>query len=102
MSWPGTVKAGQVVNHVSTLMDLFATALDFAKVRAPTDRIIDGSSLRNVVQMEMPNETHLMVRREDHKTAPGVHFFYRGDTLGAVRYGDYKMHIYTWSGKSSS
>lgn len=110
LSWPGTIKNNQVSSHVGSLMDLFATALDVAGLSVPTDRIIDGKSLMEVVKYE-PTAVFNLRRLSNtyfgtHHATPnhhtGTHFFYRGNTLGAVRYGNYKMHIYTWSGATAS
>ena len=109
LSWPGIVKPNQVSSHVSSLMDLFSTALDLAGIPIPTDRIIDGKSLLDVVKLEprrsYSSRSYGRYRGhfgETFSVEPGTHFFYRGNTLGAVRHGDYKMHIYTWSGHTAS
>lgn len=36
----------QVSHQVGSLMDMYTTFVDFAEVAMPTDRVIDGISLR--------------------------------------------------------
>lgn len=81
--WPGVIPAGKVSHQVSTVMDLFTTALDLAGVSPPKDRIIDGVSLRNTL-----TELQTFLRPV---------FYYRGDELMAVRYGLYKAHFWCWT-----
>ena len=83
LSWPGTVQPNQVNNDVTGLMDLF-TGLHLAGIPIPSDRFIDG---RNLLDLVKTNDA-----KYGRKSSPsGTHFFYRGDTLGAVRHGDYKV-----------
>ncbi|XP_064390992.1 N-acetylgalactosamine-6-sulfatase-like [Halichondria panicea] len=81
--WPGIIKPGQVLHQLGSLMDWFSTALDIAGIPQPNDRIIDGISLLPVLR--------------DGKTIPRPIFYYRGNELMAVRYGQYKAHYWTWS-----
>ncbi|XP_029641081.1 N-acetylgalactosamine-6-sulfatase-like [Octopus sinensis] len=81
--WPGKIPAGVVSHQLGSLMDLFSTVLDFANIPIPTDRIIDGISLK---------ETLL----SNHITDRPI-FYYRGNQLMAVRHGDYKIHLWTWT-----
>lgn len=46
MYFTQTVVLIQVSHQVGSLMDLYTTFIDFAEVGIPTDRIIDGISLR--------------------------------------------------------
>jgi N-acetylgalactosamine-6-sulfatase len=64
-------------------MDLFNTALELAGVDPPSDRIIDGTSLTDTLFAGQVTNRPM--------------FYYRGDELMAVRYGLYKMHLWTWS-----
>lgn len=80
--WPSKIKAGQISFQESTVMDIFATILDFANISLP-DRVIDGTSLK---------ETLFSGKTEERPV-----FFYRGNELFAVRYGLYKLHLWTWT-----
>jgi len=75
-----------VTYQVATTMDLFSTFLDFAGVPLPTDRIIDGVSLRSILT------------GKQKKMARDALFFYRDDLIYAVRLGPYKAHFITRSG----
>ena len=64
-------------------MDLFTTLLNLTGLKAPNDRVIDGLDLSGS-----------LVRGEEFERPV---FFYRGNTLFAVRFGPYKMHLWTWT-----
>ena len=48
--WPGVVQPGVVCDQPVCSIDLFPTILDAAGVRVPTDRVIDGWSLLELLQ----------------------------------------------------
>jgi arylsulfatase A-like enzyme len=82
LSWPGTVQPSQSNNDVIGLMDLSTTGLHLAGIPIPSDRFVDGRNLFDLAKY-------------GRKSSPtGTHFFYRGDMLGAVRHGDYKVISY--------
>ncbi len=49
-SWPGHIKAGTETSETSITLDVMPTLLDYAAVEAPTDRPLDGTSLRPVLE----------------------------------------------------
>jgi len=81
--WPGQIRPGQVSKQTGSLMDLFSTFLDLAGLASPTDRVIDGISLRDALLHGKNVERPI--------------FYYRGNLLYAVRLGQYKAHYWTWS-----
>ncbi|GAB1599404.1 N-acetylgalactosamine-6-sulfatase-like [Argonauta hians] len=81
--WPGKIPAGAVSHQLGSLMDLFTTILDFANISVPRDRTIDGISLK---QSFFSND---IIDRPI--------FYYRGNELMAVRKGNYKIHLWTWT-----
>lgn len=64
-------------------MDFFATFLDIAGLPLPKDRIFDSQSLKVALTNGTENSRPV--------------FFYRGNLLYAVRQGNYKMHLWTWT-----
>jgi len=82
--WPGRIPAGSASSKAVTQMDLFATFLDLAGKDVPQDRVIDGKSLKSV----------LLGQGEDEDRPV---FYYRGNLLYALRLGQYKMHLWTWT-----
>lgn len=80
--WPGTVPPGTVSSAVVTAMDLFPTVLGMAGVAIPSDRVLDGIDLADVLRGRS-NEAHEMV------------YYYRGTRLFAVRMGPWKAHFIT-------
>ncbi|CAG5131024.1 unnamed protein product [Candidula unifasciata] len=81
--WPGTITEGQVSRQIGSLMDFFTTFLDFADIEPPSDRILDGISLREALLNNSLTDRPV--------------FYYRGDLLMAIRVGQYKAHLWTWS-----
>ena len=79
--WGGTIKKGSISDLGST-MDLFPTLLDFAGIKIPDDRIIDGISLKNT-----------LINHEPHKRKSIL--FYREREIYAARLNEYKAHFIT-------
>jgi len=80
--WPGKIKAGSVSQKLASTMDIFTTGLKLAGAAVPEDRIIDGVDMRPVLFDTGPSLRETM-------------FYYRGQTLMAVRKGPYKAHFIT-------
>jgi len=81
---PKYVKAGQIFNQPASLMDIFTTSIKLAGLDIPTDRIIDGVDLTDVLS------------GKDTESNRAI-FHYRGNELFAVRFGLYKAHYWTWT-----
>jgi arylsulfatase A-like enzyme len=80
--WPGTIAPGRVVQDLASELDLFATCVELAGGRVPTDRPYDSSSLVPLLR----------------GTGPGSRseiFYYFDDRLTAVRHGPWKLHLVT-------
>jgi len=45
MSWPETIRAGQVINKIGVAMDIFPTFARLAAAKLPASRIIDGNDI---------------------------------------------------------
>src|SRR4249919_1143464 len=43
--WPGKIPSGHVSAEPAVMMDLFATVLKIANLKAPSDRVIDGRDI---------------------------------------------------------
>ena len=83
--WPEKIPPNSVSHRVGTQMDFMATFADILGVSLPKDRIYDSYSLTGSLF---------------DSNAPNVQipvFYYRGYLLMAIRYGDYKMHLWTWT-----
>lgn len=79
---PGRVPAGKECRALATMMDFLPTFARFAGTAAPSDRIIDGKDIREL--LEKPEET---------KTSYGVFYYYYMGQLQAVRSGPWKLHL---------
>ena len=56
LSWPGAVKAGQVIRQPVSALDLLPTMVDLAGSSLPQDRIFDGISLASLLTKgQFPN-----------------------------------------------
>ena len=81
MRWPERIETGETCDAVVTSMDFFPTFSNLAGVSVPEDRKIDGydiSALMFNVNATAPNDTF---------------FYYRQNSLEAVRVGDWKLHF---------
>ena len=79
---PGNVQAGSENMEISSTLDLLPTILDIAGVEAPDDRVLDGYSLKDMLLKGAPSKRNEM-------------FFYRGNTIRAIRMGPWKAHYVT-------
>ncbi|MEM7144676.1 MAG: PVC-type heme-binding CxxCH protein [Verrucomicrobiota bacterium] len=78
--WPGNVPAGTENAELMTAMDLLPTFAKLAGARVPTDRVIDGKDISDVLRGDA--------------TSPHEEFFYHKNVnLAAVRSGDWKLHV---------
>ncbi|SEF63710.1 sulfatase-like hydrolase/transferase [Vibrio hangzhouensis] len=86
--WPGMIEAGQQPTDMFHVTDLYTTAARLAGAtdKIPTDRVIDGL-----------DQTSLLLNGEGHGRRDYM-FHYKGSELGAIRMGDYKIHIEPSSG----
>ena len=81
--WPGTITAGTVNMHLASTMDLLPTAAALAGAELPRDRVIDGRNLLPLLSGESDEAIH------------EAFFYYRDETLYAVRMGPWKAHFIT-------
>lgn len=83
--WPGKIKPGVVNTNLASLLDIFPTALKLAGAPLPTDRVLDGVDLSDVLLTgaASPRSTF---------------FYYRGTRLFAVRMNQWKLHLFTQKG----
>ena len=79
---PGRIPAGKVCSEMALSMDLYPTFARLAGVEVPTDRVIDGKNI-----------WPLMSGEPDAKTPHDAFFYYKGNNLGAVRSGKWKLHL---------
>lgn len=82
--WPGKIKPGTSTHQISTHMDLFRTIVNLVNGQMPTGRQYDSNDLLPVLFDEKVNSNVSM-------------FYYRGDTLMAIRHGPYKAHYWTFT-----
>lgn len=80
--WPGSIPGGRVSKALSSTLDLLPTFAALAGAAAPSDRVIDGYDLSGVLLRDEASPRETM-------------FYYRGETLMAVRHGAYKAHYLT-------
>jgi len=82
MRWPGTIPSGSTCSELATAMDFLPTFARLAGGSAPTDRIIDGHDISD-----------LMTGISGATTPYEAFFYYRQDVLAAVRSGKWKLHL---------
>jgi arylsulfatase A-like enzyme len=84
MRWRGKIPAGSVCREMATAMDFLPTLAAVAGGAAPTDRIIDGKDIRD-----------LILAKPGAKTPHEAFFYYNGNRLAAVRSGEWKYKVKT-------
>jgi len=82
--WPGRIPAGRTQHQVACTMDLFTTCVKLAGGTVPADRVIDGIDIAPLLF------SNAVLDR-------GPFFYYRDQTLYAVRLGPWKIHYLTRS-----
>ncbi|MBP9601899.1 MAG: sulfatase [Lutibacter sp.] len=83
--WPGKIPAGQVNDELMTTMDLLPTITKLAGAKLPKGRVIDGKDIFSVLEgkSNTPND---------------MFFYFKEETLEAVRSGKWKLRV---AGESS-
>jgi len=84
MRWPDTIPAGTECSEIATAMDFLPTFTKLADGDIPADRIIDGKDI-----------APLMTGDQDAKSPHETFFYYRKDSLCAVRNDQWKLHVKT-------
>jgi len=84
MRWPGKIPAGSVCRELATAMDFLPTLAALAGGAAPSDRIIDGKDIRDLI-FAKPNA----------RTPHEAFFYYNGNRLACVRSGEWKYKVKT-------
>ncbi|WP_420792915.1 sulfatase [Lentisphaera marina] len=78
--WPGNIPAGMANNEIMSTMDLLPTFAKLAGAEVPSDRVIDGKDIWSVI-------------RGEEKSPHEAFFYYKANSLEAVRSGKWKMHL---------
>jgi arylsulfatase len=84
MRWPGHIPPGSVSRELVSAIDVLPTLAKLAGGGAPTDRIIDGRDI-----------TDLMLAKPGAKSPHEAFYFYNGNRLAAVRSGEWKYKVKT-------
>jgi arylsulfatase A-like enzyme len=79
MRWPGTIPAGTVCSEVASSINLLPTFAILAGSEAPKDRVIDGRDIWPLISAQ-----------EGAKSPHEAFFYYKGNSLEAVRAGKWK------------
>lgn len=77
--WPGTIPDGQVIDEITTNMDLLPTLARLAGAQEPTDRVIDGEDLLPLLTASTEEGPH------------NTYYYYKHTHLNAVRSGEWKL-----------
>ena len=84
MWWPGTIPAGSVNHDIVSTLDILPTAVKLAGGAMPKDRVIDGVDISLSMQGKGHTET--------------TFFYYRDEELYAIRFNEWKLHLFTQAG----
>jgi arylsulfatase A-like enzyme len=77
--WPARLEGGRELAGLSMGTDWFPTILDWLNLPLPSDRIVDGKSLRSMLEQNTPSPNEYL-------------FYFAGEELMAVRDAQYKYH----------
>jgi arylsulfatase A-like enzyme len=80
--WPGQVPAGRVRTTLASAIDFYPTFAALAGASLPADRVIDGRDMGP-----------LLFGKPGAKGPRDDFFYYKQNTLEAVRAGDWKLHV---------
>jgi arylsulfatase A len=80
--WPGKIPAGTSCDEISSTMDILPTLSALAGGTVPSDRVIDGKDI-----------TSLLYREKGAITPYKAFYYFRLDTLEAVRSGEWKLRL---------
>ncbi|PXW69804.1 putative sulfatase [Blastomonas natatoria] len=80
---PGAIAPGQVSQEMAMNIDILPTVAAFAGLKMPTDRTIDGRSLRGVLTKSEPSPHEVL-------------FFFDGNDIAAVRDRRYRLVLSTF------
>jgi arylsulfatase A-like enzyme len=79
---PGRIPQGKVCSEIATTMDMLPTLAAIAGAAVPTDRVLDGKDISD------------LVHGREGARSPTKAFYYYGHTqLMAVRSGTWKLHL---------
>lgn len=88
--WGPDVAPGVTIRSPVAAMDIFPTILDYMGQPLPSDRVLDGASLRPLLTGANTADPHECL------------YYWREHTLFAIRCGQYKAHFITRSGFNTS
>jgi len=79
---PGKVPAGKVCAELASTMDIFPTFAALGGGEVPSDRIIDGKNISDLIE-----------GKEGAQSPTKAYFYYANTQLMAVRSGKWKLHL---------
>jgi arylsulfatase A len=82
MRWPGKIPSGRESKEMCCTMDLLPTFAKLAGTKPPSDRVIDGKEIWD-----------LMANKSGAKSPHEAFYYYQMDQLQAVRSGKWKLHL---------
>jgi arylsulfatase A-like enzyme len=89
IAWmPGVIAANRVTDNIASTMDIYPTVLRWAGVPLPTDRVIDGKDLTDLLLDNKGGANQDPWKNE-------IYPFFCGTTLFAARWKKFKAHYIT-------
>lgn len=93
MRWPGHILPGQVIDTVTSLLDIYPSLLEIWNVLPSSKYPLDGVSVWPQIAITKDAFDSLLLT-STHKERDTL-FHYCGSTITAVRQGKYKSHFWT-------
>lgn len=91
--WPGHILPGQVVNTVTSLLDIYPSILELWNVLPSSKYPLDGVSVWP--QIALTEDPFDSLPSTSTHTYRDTLFHYCGSTVTAIRHGKYKAHYWT-------
>lgn len=91
--WPRYVTSGQVVETVTSLLDIYPSLLEIWNVSTPSEYPLDGVSVWP--RMNLSEDWLLSVNATSSPKERDTLFHYCGSVVTAMRQGKYKAHYWT-------
>ncbi|MFC1762457.1 sulfatase [Planctomycetota bacterium] len=79
--WPGHIPAGTESETMVGIMDLLPLFCDLAGVELPSDRVVDGKNIANILSGKNTESPH------------EYFYYYNGRNLQCIRKGKWKLHL---------
>jgi len=80
--WPGRIPQGRTSAVMASTLDLYPTLLGSAGVELPSDRVLDGKDIMNLLEGRPGEDSQMR-----------SYYYYRGRSIQGIRQGKWKLRL---------